>query len=69
MKIDNYKSVSNWYKTMKYEGYEIPLTLYHTLSKMVNENNISFQQAYLELEKRGKVKIVNKKFDFYLSDK
>ena len=53
---------------MKTEGYEIPLALYHTLNKIIAENNVTFQDAYRELFDKGQITIVDKKINFNLNE-
>ena len=68
MNIEKYRTVSGWYKAMKTEGYEIPLALYHTLNKIITENNVTFQVAYKELFDKGQITIVDKKINFNLNE-
>jgi len=51
---------------MKKDGYQIPLTLYHTLIKPMKDKRISFQDAYKELEDEGRIKVINKTINFDL---
>ena len=69
MDISKFRTTSQWYKKMKTEGYEIPLALYHTLNKIIAENNVTFQDAYGELFDKGKIQIVDKKINFNLNEK
>lgn len=53
---------------MRMAGFEVPLALYHTLNKIITENNITFQDAYKELYDQGKIEIVGKKINFRLNE-
>ena len=66
MDIDEFKTVSAWYKKMKADGYEIPLTLYHTLIKLMDDKKIPFKDAYRELEREGRIKVINRVINFDL---
>ena len=68
MDINEFKTVAEWYKKMKADGYAVPLALYFTLERMVKEKKITFQQAYNELFENKRVKIVDKNIIFELND-
>lgn len=69
MNIEKYKTAAEWYRTMKKEGYEVSLALYHSLNKLISEHNITFTQAYEELFKQGKIEIDGKNIKFFLNEK
>lgn len=69
MDTDRYKTVAEWYKQMKAEGYSIPLVLCYTLDRMVKERKISFSQAFDELTAKNRIFLVNKTFVFDLNEK
>ena len=64
-----YITLGDWYRKSKNEEYEVPLALYHTLDKMINERGLSFSEAYEELLKQGKIEIDGKTIKFYLNKK
>jgi len=66
MDIDEYKTVGEWYKKMKADGFDVPLALYHTLIKLMDDKKISFQDAYRELEREGRIKVINRVINFDL---
>jgi hypothetical protein len=69
MEINRYKTAGQWYKTLKKDGYQIPLTLYYELNKLSKEKGVSFQDAYKELSESGRIKIVDKTINFDLNEK
>lgn len=66
--IGQFQSTTQWYKAMKADGYQIPLTLYHTLIKLMKDKRISFQDAYKALEDEGRIKVINKTINFDLNE-
>lgn len=69
MDIKRFKTAGQWYKTLKKDGYQIPLTLYHELNKLSKEKGMSFQDAYEELFENGRIKVVDKTINFDLNAK
>ncbi len=68
MDIDEFKTVGAWYKTMKKDGYIVPLSLYHSLIKLMKDKRIPFSEAYKELESKGRIKVINKTITFDLNE-
>lgn len=66
MDINEFQTAGEWYKKMKTEGYTVPLTLYYTLIKLMEDKRIVFPEAYQELQNEGRIKIVNKTIIFNL---
>ena len=66
MDINEFQTVGEWYKKMKKDGYQIPLSLYHSLIKLMKDKRIPFQEAYKELESEDRIKIINKVINFDL---
>lgn len=69
MDIDQFETSSHWYKKMKADGFDVPLTLYHTINKLIKEKHIPFQKVYKELLDSGRIKVVNKSVLFDLNAK
>ena len=69
MDIEGFKTAGEWYRKMKADGYQIPLSLYHTLIKLMKDERISFQDAYKALEDKGRIKVINKTINFDLNEK
>ncbi|MDO8513100.1 MAG: hypothetical protein Q7S37_01215 [bacterium] len=68
MDTNKFETTSEWYKKMKADGFEVPLTLYHALIKLTKDKRISFQDAYKALEDEGRIKVVNKTINFDLNE-
>ena len=68
MDINEVKTVAEWYKKMKAEGYTIPLVLCYTLERMVKEKKMTFKQAYNELLNQGRITLSNRTFSFNLNE-
>lgn len=69
MNIEEFKTVGEWYKKMKKDGYIVPLPLYHTLVKLMEDKKIAFKDAYKELENEGRIKVINRTINFDLNEK
>ncbi|MEI6039747.1 MAG: hypothetical protein WCP93_00085 [Candidatus Berkelbacteria bacterium] len=68
MDINEFKTVAEWYKKMKADGYTVPLALYFTLERMVKEKRMTFQQAFNELQTKNRIQINNKNVSFNLNE-
>ena len=69
METEDFRTVGDWYRKMKAEGYTVPLTLYYTLEKMIKDKKITFAQAYDELSSKNRIQISNKNVIFNLNEK
>ena len=68
MDINDFKTTAEWYKKMKADGYNVPLALYFTLERMVKEKRMTFQEAFNELQAKGRIQINNKSISFNLNE-
>lgn len=66
MEINEFQTAGEWYKKMKAEGYTVPLSLYHTLIKIMKDERISFPVAYQKLQAEGRIKEIDKSIIFDL---
>jgi len=66
MDIQDFKTVGDWYRKMKTDGFTVPLSLYHTLTKIMKDERVSFPEAYQKLQAEGQIKIINKTINFNL---
>lgn len=68
MDINEFKTAGEWYKKMKADGFTVPLSLYHSIIKLMKDERIPFQEAYQELEAKGRIKVINKIVTFDLNE-
>ena len=67
MNIAQYRSIGEWYKAVKTEGYSVPVTACHALSQIMKKLNLSFPEAYQLLVAKEKLILVNKTYILDLS--
>lgn len=66
MDINEFQTAGGWYRQMKTDGFAVPLSLYHTLIKIMKDERVSFQDAYKQLQAEGRIKEINKTIIFNL---
>lgn len=66
MDINEFQTAGEWYRKMKSEDYTVPLSLYHTLIKIMKDEHIPFPDAYQKLQSEGRIKEINKTIIFNL---
>ena len=67
MEISDYKTVGEWYDSMKAEGISVPLDACDALSQAMEKLNLTFQNAYNLFTDKDKLILVNRTFILDLS--
>lgn len=61
MENDSYKTANSWYSSMHGKGFKVPINLCQTIEKMMKKDkNLTFAEAYADLEKRGLILVKDK---------
>ena len=67
MEISDYKTVGEWYDSMKAEGISVPLDACDALSQAMEKLSLTFQNAYNLFTNKGKLILVNRAYVLDLS--
>ena len=67
MDITEFKTAGQWYRKMKTDNFTVPLSLYYSLIKLIEDEHVSLSVAYEELFAQGRIKIVDKNIIFDLN--